>query len=128
MRRREFMAGIGSAAAWPVVARAQQRPIPVIGWLAGRLAAAPDAVDYLAAFRQRLGQYDRLPALLTEFAHRHLFLSHQGLCHLKCAVDDKLSGRVGRAILECDNHDWKQLNRRYLDRQHFDGKMLSAEV
>jgi hypothetical protein len=55
-------------------------------------------------------------------------MSHQGLCHLECAVDDKLSGRVGRAILECDNHDWKQLNRRYLDRQHFDGKMLSAEV
>jgi hypothetical protein len=33
MRRREFIAGLGSAAAWPVVARSQQRTLPVVGHL-----------------------------------------------------------------------------------------------
>ena len=33
MRRREFIAGIGSTAAWPVLARAQQRPaIGILSW------------------------------------------------------------------------------------------------
>jgi hypothetical protein len=31
--RREFIAGIGSAAAWPVMARGQQPVVPVIGYL-----------------------------------------------------------------------------------------------
>src|SRR5215831_6025610 len=89
MRRREFIAGIGSAAAWPVVARAQQAAMPVIGFVS---VGAVDAVaGYVAAFRRGLGetgyvegqnvtveyhwlegQYGGLPALMADLVRRRV--------------------------------------------------------
>jgi putative ABC transport system substrate-binding protein len=54
MQRREFIAGLGSAAAWPVAARAQQAAMPVIGYL----GQWPEE-SRLPAFRQGLGEYWR---------------------------------------------------------------------
>src|SRR5471030_41955 len=87
MRRREFLGVLGGAATWPMVARAQQSAMPVIGFLS--LRSANESVGTLAALREGLsktgfvegqnlaieprfaeGHYDRLPALVTELVQR----------------------------------------------------------
>jgi putative ABC transport system substrate-binding protein len=89
MRRREFIAGLGFAAAWPVVARAQQPAMPVIGSVGSGSADA--SAGYVVAFRKGLGetgyvegqnvtveyhwvegQYDRLPSLMADLVRRHV--------------------------------------------------------
>jgi putative tryptophan/tyrosine transport system substrate-binding protein len=56
MRRREFIAGLGSAAAWPVLAQAQQGDrVRRIGILLSALAA-DDAQPRMGAFKQRLAE------------------------------------------------------------------------
>jgi putative ABC transport system substrate-binding protein len=50
MRRREFIAGLGSAVAWPLTVRAQRSKMPVVG-------VAPDgSALYAAAFSKGLDQ------------------------------------------------------------------------
>jgi putative tryptophan/tyrosine transport system substrate-binding protein len=89
MRRREFIALVGSAAAWPAAASAQQPAIPVIGFLS---TTSPEVYAVrLRAFRQGLkeegyiegqnvaveyrwagDQEDRLPTLAAELAGRQV--------------------------------------------------------
>jgi putative ABC transport system substrate-binding protein len=89
MKRRTFIAGLGAAAGWRVVARAQQAAVPVIGFV--QSGSAGGSEGYVAAFRKGLGetgyvlgqnvtveyhwldgQYDRLPAIMADFVRRRV--------------------------------------------------------
>jgi hypothetical protein len=54
MRRRKFIAGLGGAAAWPTVARAQQRTLPRVGYLS---ATDSNTQINLSAFRRGVAIY-----------------------------------------------------------------------
>src|ERR1051325_980466 len=83
MNRRDFLVGLGAVLGWSAAARAQQKAIPVIGYVG--LTSPGPAASIVTAIRQGLGDtgyvegqnvfieyrwaeghYDRLPALLAE--------------------------------------------------------------
>jgi putative ABC transport system substrate-binding protein len=89
MRRREFIAGLGSAAAWPVIAWAQQAAVPVIGFL--NPTSSDTIGDRLRGFHRGLkesgyvegenvaieyrwadNQVARLPELVTDLVQRRV--------------------------------------------------------
>ena len=88
-KRREFITLVGSAAAWPLLARAQQPGTPVVGFL--HYGSPETYAHIVSAFRQGLrdsgfvegqnvaidyrwanGQYDRLPALAADLVQRQV--------------------------------------------------------
>ena len=90
MRRRDFITLLGSGAAtWPLLARAQQPTMPIVGFVSAR--SANTAVREVAAFHKGFnetgyvegqnatieyhwleGQYDRLPPLMADFVRRRV--------------------------------------------------------
>ena len=90
MRRREFIAGLGGAAAWPLAARAQPPTVPVIGviltqsadddyknitvpFLQGlKEAGHVDGQNVTVEYRYAENQMDRLPALVADFVRRRV--------------------------------------------------------
>ena len=100
IKRRQFIAGLGSTAVWPLTVRAQQPAMPVVGFLSSQ--SAEDSKFLIVRFLQGLkeagyvegqnvaieylwaeNQADRLPVLAADLVL---------LCHKRVAVTSRAAG------------------------------------
>jgi len=90
MKRRQFIAGLGSTAAWPLATRAQQPALPVVGFLSAQSAEVDykdttipflqglkeagyvDGQNVAVEYRYAKNQLDRLPALAADLVRRRV--------------------------------------------------------
>jgi putative ABC transport system substrate-binding protein len=88
MKRRTFIAGLGSAAAWQVVGRAQQATMPVVGYLSS--GSPPQVVS--------LAMHHRLPAIYSQ----REFADGGGLMSYGTSIADsqRLAGTYAGRILK----------------------------
>src|SRR6516225_5782776 len=112
--RREFITLLGTAAAWPLAARAQQPAMPVIGFL--NTQSAKDTAQ-VAAFRQGLaetgyregqnvaiqyrwahGDYKQLPALATELVRRPVNVNATGVSQYADVLQEKRLGLLHELV------------------------------
>jgi putative tryptophan/tyrosine transport system substrate-binding protein len=130
MRRREFITLVGGAAAWPLLARAQQAAMPVIGLI--NAGSAEVFATPAAALRNGLresgyvegqnvtvdyhwldGRYDRMPELIADLIRRGVAViatpgtTQAALGHCAVRFPAFPSGkRLGSPWRGCPNRSW----------------------
>jgi putative ABC transport system substrate-binding protein len=89
MKRRAFIAALGGAAAWPLMAYAQRTAIPVVGVLNG--TTFDSFRDYFEEFRHGLSEYGYIEGQNVTFEHR---AADDRYDRLPLMADDLVSRRV----------------------------------